>query len=107
MTDIPPNSEAAERLAAFLVERRKARNLSQESLAALLGVSHGYVSHVEKGRRAISNDMEEKLCKVLDMNIKQVRTFRRLRLQMRADVLSKTLLAALADVDEAVRHEQL
>lgn len=46
---------------------RKARGLKQETLAAKLGVSQGYVSLLERNQRAVPRHLAARLASVLDM----------------------------------------
>lgn len=59
----PPSGEAA-RIGPALKEARLARNMSQRDLATLAGVSHGYISLVEKEH--IRRPSEHKLSLLLD-----------------------------------------
>ncbi len=55
-----------------LKEFRKARNLSQEELAALSGLHRTYVGSVERGERNISIDNMECLAVALNIKIEEL-----------------------------------
>lgn len=48
---------------------RNRRNLTQDDLAKVLGLSRGQISNLEKGRRNISIKQIDKLCNVFKVDI--------------------------------------
>lgn len=48
---------------------RKRRNLRQDDLAAVLGISRGQISNLEKGRRNLSLKQLEKLCEYFQIDM--------------------------------------
>lgn len=52
-----------------ILATRKHRHMSQRELAAACDVSHGYISHVEAGRRCPSLPVFIRICEVLRLTI--------------------------------------
>ena len=48
-------------------QARKAKGWSQVKLAGWLGVTQAFISHVEKGNRPLSKEMEAKLKQLLEI----------------------------------------
>ena len=48
---------------------RKRRNLRQDDLATVLGISRGQISNLEKGRRNLSLKQLEKLCEYFQIDM--------------------------------------
>ena len=48
---------------------RKRRNLRQDDLAIVLGISRGQISNLEKGRRNLSLKQLEKLCEYFQIDM--------------------------------------
>ncbi len=48
---------------------RKRRNLRQDDLASVLGISRGQISNLEKGRRNLSLKQLEKLCEYFQIDM--------------------------------------
>jgi len=42
--------------------------MSQRKLAERVGVSHGLISYIEKGERSLTPDVEEKICRALNLD---------------------------------------
>ena len=59
------NSELGEKIKLL----RKRRNLRQDDLAAVLGISRGQISNLEKGRRNLSLKQLEKLCEYFQIDM--------------------------------------
>ncbi len=51
---------------------RRLRDISQENLAFEAGVSRAYISDVEKGKRAVSIDVMEKIAFALDISLENL-----------------------------------
>jgi transcriptional regulator with XRE-family HTH domain len=49
---------------------RLEKNLSTTKLAEMIGISQSYLSHIENGRRPLSNDIRDKLANVLEVDPK-------------------------------------
>lgn len=60
------------RPASPLTAARKERALSQERLAALSGVSRGWVGYVERNPEAMTSDAAEKLAKALSVRVQDL-----------------------------------
>ena len=56
----------------FIAEKRRARNLTQEQLAELLGVSNKTVSKWETGKSMPDYSIVESLCKELNITISEL-----------------------------------
>lgn len=97
---------AARELAEFLADHREAAGLSQQALAAALGVSAGYVAHIERGRRQVADDKVDRLADVLGFDLSAARRFERLRQQVRVDALRRNLAEAEERLAELVARER-
>lgn len=53
-----------------LMQLRKERKMSQETLAELSGLNRPYISGIEQGKRNVSIEVIESLAKALDIKIK-------------------------------------
>lgn len=53
-----------------LMQLRKERKISQETLAELSGLNRPYISGIEQGKRNVSLEVIESLAKALDIQIK-------------------------------------
>lgn len=51
---------------------RKWRNLTQVALAEMIGISQGALSDIESGRRAVSNEVAQKMAQALDVPAKWI-----------------------------------
>jgi transcriptional regulator with XRE-family HTH domain len=60
--------------ASAIRHARLAVGISQRRLAALAGVTHCYISHIEAGRRKPSLETLERIAKVLGMRLALVPT---------------------------------
>ena len=61
-------------IGCFIAEKRRAKNLTQEQIAELLGVSNKTVSKWETGKTMPDYDLIELLCKELDLSIPELLT---------------------------------
>ena len=55
--------------ASTVLHARRDKAISQRRLAALVGVSHSYISHIEMGRRTPSLRTLERIAEVLDLHV--------------------------------------
>lgn len=55
-------------LGEFLRQARRARGLTKSQMARLVGVSRGYVQHIEKGRIPLPAAKAHQYAKALDLN---------------------------------------
>ena len=53
-----------------LMQLRKERKISQETLAELSGLNRPYISGIEQGKRNVSLEVMESLAKALEIKIK-------------------------------------
>jgi transcriptional regulator with XRE-family HTH domain len=53
-----------------LMQLRKERKISQETLAELSGLNRPYISGIEQGKRNVSLEVIESLAKALEIKIK-------------------------------------
>ena len=53
-----------------LMQLRKERKISQETLAELSGLNRPYISGIEQGKRNVSLEVMESLAKALEIHIK-------------------------------------
>jgi transcriptional regulator with XRE-family HTH domain len=53
-------------------EKRRAKGLSQQDLAKLLGLSQGMISLLERGSRGVPVHLVTKLCQVLNCDVKDI-----------------------------------
>jgi len=59
-------------IGCFIAEKRRSKNLTQEQLAELLGVSNKTVSKWETGKSMPDYSVVELLCKELDITISEL-----------------------------------
>jgi transcriptional regulator with XRE-family HTH domain len=64
------SNDTGERIRAL----RTARGIAQADLAATVGVSKSYLSHIEAGRRLVSADLLRKLADALGVDVEQLQT---------------------------------
>jgi tetratricopeptide (TPR) repeat protein len=64
------SNDTGERVRAL----RTARAVAQADLAASVGVSKSYLSHIEAGRRPVSNDLLLRLAEALEVDVAQLET---------------------------------
>ena len=64
------SNDTGERVRAL----RTARAVAQADLAASVGVSKSYLSHIEAGRRPVSNDLLTRLADALAVDVAQLET---------------------------------
>jgi transcriptional regulator with XRE-family HTH domain len=64
------SNDTGERVRAL----RTARGVAQADLAASVGVSKSYLSHIEAGRRPVSNDLLTRLANALAVDVAQLET---------------------------------
>ncbi len=62
------NPDTGERVRAL----RTARGIAQADLAATIGVSKSYLSHIEAGRRPVTSAMLEKIAQALGVDVEQL-----------------------------------
>lgn len=98
---------AAAELAELIVSRRTALGITQAELADTVGVTHGYIGHLEKQRRPVSPEVAQRLAEALDLDCAAVRRLDRIRVQMRVDAVRRTYESALADLEEMQRRERI
>lgn len=72
MTTKKATSNIREILGKNLRQKRIEKQISQEELAEIAGLHRTYIGSVERGERNISIDNIEKLCKALNMSIKEL-----------------------------------
>lgn len=58
-----------EKLGQRIKELRKSRNLKQDDIADVLGLSRGQISNLENGRRNLSLKQLEKLCEFFKVDM--------------------------------------
>ena len=59
-------------IGAFIAQKRKEHNLTQEQLAEMLGVSNKTVSKWETGKNMPDYSVVEQLCKILDISVSEL-----------------------------------
>lgn len=52
-----------------LIKARKKRNLTQNNVAELLGISRSYVSQIENGKKNPSHGVSKKISTLFSLNI--------------------------------------
>lgn len=57
-------------IARFIIDRRKAKGMSQEQLADAAGMSASFIAFIETGRRGVSKESAVKLADGLDLSRK-------------------------------------
>jgi transcriptional regulator with XRE-family HTH domain len=55
-------------LGEFIAQRRRARRMSQAELARRVGVSAGYIGHIERGTREVSDRVLRRLADALGVD---------------------------------------
>jgi transcriptional regulator with XRE-family HTH domain len=75
-------------------------NLSQHQLAQLVGVSDGAIALIERGHRALSDGLAERICVALDVTAGQRARLAVLRLSERAARLQAELDGLTREIDE-------
>lgn len=58
----------------FLLEKRKKRRLSQETIARYLGISRSYYTNIENGERTPSLDVALKISDFFGIDVKKLRS---------------------------------
>jgi transcriptional regulator with XRE-family HTH domain len=69
-----PKSDARALLSEKMRSHRSARGLSQEALAALVGLHRTYIGSVERGERNVSLDNLERIANALNMSLAELFT---------------------------------
>lgn len=64
-----------EQFGIAIIKLRKARNLSQERFAIEAGIDRRYMSDIENGRRNVSLDIIERICKKMDISLSELFKF--------------------------------
>jgi transcriptional regulator with XRE-family HTH domain len=59
-------------IAANIRRSRTARNITQKEIAALTGLTQGYISRVERGKRSLSVDKLQRFSQALDVPIHEL-----------------------------------
>lgn len=67
-----PNEYRMEKVAAFIVDRRRRLNMTAADLARITGLSRSFICQVEHGCRSISLQTAFRLCNALKVNIKRL-----------------------------------
>lgn len=67
--DPPPLSIV---IATNIRRSRTARNITQKEVAALTGLTQGYISRVERGKRSLSIDKLQRFSQALDVPIHEL-----------------------------------
>jgi transcriptional regulator with XRE-family HTH domain len=62
-------ADLASRLGSVIRNRRQAVGLSQDALAALCGVSRGYLGQIERGEASITITLMDRLAKGLNATL--------------------------------------
>lgn len=59
-------------IATNIRRSRTARNITQKEIAALTGLTQGYISRVERGKRSLSIDKLQRLSQALDIPLHEL-----------------------------------
>lgn len=57
------------RFHVLVKEKRIQKDLSQNKLAKMLGISHSYMNQIENGVRNPNFDLLNRICKLLDISL--------------------------------------
>ena len=68
-----------EKIGKFILEMRKEKNMTQQELATILGVTDRAISHWENGRRLPDYSLIRSLCAALDISVNELFACKRLK----------------------------
>lgn len=66
------SSKVYEAIGARILECRKAKNISQETLASLSGIDRSHIGFIEQGRRRPTVETIYKIAQALDIRLEDI-----------------------------------
>lgn len=92
------------KIGRFIAERRKAQNLTQASLAEMLGITDRAVSKWERGLSLPDSSIMLELCRILRISVNDLLCGEVVTMEHRNEQTEKNLMEMIRQKEEADRH---